>query len=97
MKLSVSDLEFFFNSVINRLKSLDIEELDIKQDYYWKLDIDEQFDIANKPDVVEIGQISDDLIELKKQLNFSEIDVLTLERLCTILSVLNFDHPEFWY
>ncbi|GAA5559975.1 hypothetical protein [Acinetobacter seifertii] len=97
MKLSVSELQCLFENIINRLNSSNIIELDFKKDYYWKLDLGEQFDIANNPDVIEIGQISDDLIELKKQLDFGEIDILTLERLCAVLSVINLEYSELWY
>lgn len=93
MNLTIDELNKIFNLIILHLKSLNISNIELKHDFYWEIDIDEQFDITKQPSIDAIGQISDDLDEIKKYLNEErQLDIFALERLVAILTLINYEN-----
>ncbi len=66
MKVNIRELKCGFEKVLNNLLENEIEEVEIEVDYYWNIDELEKYDVEKDPKSLDIGQLSDDYIELQK-------------------------------
>ena len=69
MKITTSELEKIINTICEHLVSIGIKEIEIDQDYYWDIDKEVLYDPSQKPNTLELGQLSYDVEILKNVLN----------------------------
>lgn len=97
MKISVAKLNVLFEKVISHLNQLNVQDIELKSDYYWKIDEEDVFEFSKTPIVTLVGQVSDDLKELDRYCDENvELDILVVERLVGVLNAINYDNPEFF-
>ena len=97
MKISVAKLNVLFEKVISHLNQLNVQDIELRSDYYWKIDEEDVFEFSKTPIVTLVGQVSDDLKELDRYCDENvELDILVVERLVGVLNAINYDNPEFF-
>ena len=47
-------------------------ELTLDEDHYWHLPVEETYDLSAEPRITTVGQVSDDLAEIKQLLSADE-------------------------
>ncbi len=68
MKVSTSELQRLFNTICDHLVSAGVKEIEIDKDYYWDIDKEILYNPNNKPNNLELGQLSFDVETLKNVL-----------------------------
>ena len=66
MKVNIHELKNGFNEVFKALIDRGVEEVDLYVDFYWNIDESERYNMDIKPNSLDIGQLSDDYLELQK-------------------------------
>ena len=66
MKISIKELKSGFDKIFNNLLDNGIEDIEIHLDYYWNIDESDRYNVEKDPSVFDIGQLSDDYLELQK-------------------------------
>ncbi len=64
MQISVKELAVLCDKLLAHLKELNVEAIELPQDYYWDVPDPERYAVDEKPDSLTIGQLSDDLADL---------------------------------
>lgn len=89
MKVEIDKLIKITNEIFKDIKSKHGNVIDIHQDYYWEISNDEVFDVYEIPNILSVGQISEDLsflFQIKKRNEISSID---LQKLISVLSAIS--------
>jgi len=64
MQISIDELAVLCNKLLARLRELNIEVVELPQDYYWDIPQPERYAVYEEPDSFTIGQLSDDWADL---------------------------------
>ncbi len=67
--ISITELKKAFNNILNVLEACEIDHIEIDEDYYWYIPKEKIYNMMNDPGDFTIGQLSDDLNEIKKIAN----------------------------
>ncbi len=66
MKLSTEELRAFLDVILKRLEERGKESVDLEKDFYWHVPTAAWSDPYNEPKELTMGQLSDDLSELRR-------------------------------
>jgi len=66
MTVSITELRQIANRLFDHLETRDTSEIALKDDYYWSIPRAERNDPSKEPVEFTLGQLSDDLTELRK-------------------------------
>lgn len=72
MKIEISELRKAADLLLNYLESNGIDAVDIEVDYYWHIDKRLKYDAYQEPEEFTIGQISEDIIKLRRMLEIED-------------------------
>ncbi len=92
MKVNIDEIQQITLHLLAKLKQSKGNEIDLKSDYYWNISIDELYKPYNEPANLTIGQLSDDLNELKKGMRSDDSIPYDLKRLSEILKALSVEN-----
>ncbi len=87
-KITTDDLEQLFRLLIARLKSLDINELHLDDNWYWKVDENEKFNLETIPQNINVGSYFDDIERINKILKDENLLLTDLSTISNILSLI---------
>lgn len=63
-------------------------ELTLDEDYYWHLPVEDAFDLSAEPKTMTVGQVSNDLAEVKQLLSADEPVLAIWHDLAHLIGVL---------
>ena len=66
MEIKISDLRNITNLLFNHLESIGINKIEITKDFYWFIQKEELYNPYDKPQKIDLGQLSDDWDDLGK-------------------------------
>ena len=69
-----------------------VGEIELTEDYYWKLDEDETYNVEDSPNVTAIGSLHDDYNSLERVLNRDDIYLssVDIDRLASLLKFIGY-------
>ena len=89
MIIRIDDLQEMATILFSKLKENIGIEINTSKDYYWNIPDDEIYNPYQEPQNLTIGQLSDDLTELKRLLEKEEAILYDFKRLAEILRVVS--------
>jgi hypothetical protein len=92
MKVKISEIEFIVALLLNKLKENLGDEITSDSDYYWENSPDEVYDPHKKPKDFTLGQLSDDMQELRRLSNSKDsikYDLNIISRILKAISIEN--------
>ena len=66
MKIDITILENAAKDIFESIKEKGIERIEIEEDFYWNIDSNERYDPYNDPKELDLGQLSNDWLEISK-------------------------------
>ena len=98
MKINIDELQKVTIFLLSKLKENSGEEIEISNDYYWSILDDELYNPYEKPTDLTLGQLSDDLEEIKRLINSDDAIMYDLKRLAVIFKAISIENKTaFWY
>lgn len=96
MKIKLTDLNKILKKLIEKAEIYGFNEIEIDEDYYWKICIDSMTDFSGPDPKLCTGSFKDDIEALNKILNDNEITTLVdFERFAfLIIAIQNEIHNE---
>lgn len=64
LRVSIPDLRAALNRALDTTQALLGAEITVPVDYYWHVPVEAAFDMANEPELLTVGQVSDDIAEI---------------------------------
>ena len=90
MKIKLDELQEIITFLLSYLKESKGIEIELKNDYYWDIPCDQLYNPYESPKDILIGQLSDDLTEIKRLLKAKEEAIpYDLKRVAEILKDLS--------
>ena len=66
MKVDLKTLENATRLIFKSLEEKGIKDIEIEKDFYWNIDKDEKYNPYTNPKKLDLGQISDNWLEIQK-------------------------------
>ena len=92
MKINIDELQKVTIFLLSKLKENSGEEIEISNDYYWSILDDELYNPYEKPTDLTLGQLSDDLEEIKRLINSDDAIMYDLKRLAVIFKAISIEN-----
>jgi hypothetical protein len=89
VNVTVEELEKITAILLERLRKAADKEVKLSTDYFWNVPTKELYDPYKKPKELDLGQLSDDMHELRRLLKDDEAISYDLERLANILTAIS--------
>jgi hypothetical protein len=67
--ISIAELKIVSNLLLQHLEASGIESIEISEDFYWEVPHEFRYDKYDEPKQLNVGQLSDDVYELKRLIN----------------------------
>jgi hypothetical protein len=93
MKVKISEIESVLTLLLTNLKEKVGNEITIDSDYYWENSPDEVYDPYKKPKDFTLGQLSDDMQELRRLTSSEDTITYDLNRISRILKAISIENP----
>ncbi len=87
-KITIEELQGLFSLIIEHFKSLKIKELQLNDNWYWKVDENEKFAFEETPKNLNIGNYLDDIERAKTILENKSVVLTDLSTLSNILNCI---------
>lgn len=75
MTINIDDLQKISNIMLDHLKEIGYEEIELQTDYYWFIDGDDLYNPASQPNDLTLGQLSDEWDNLQTVLDPSKYPI----------------------
>jgi hypothetical protein len=66
MKVNIDELQRATERVLRHMRDSGVTEVEVPHDYYWEVPAAARYDPSAEPEQLSIGQLSDDLNELRR-------------------------------
>ena len=66
MTIDLEELRNLFNLLVTHIEQNVGMELDVHEDYYWNIPSPDRYDVYSNPDMLTVGQLTEDLQQLQK-------------------------------
>ena len=66
MQISVTNLRNAVEKTLDHLEESGLTHIDIDEDFYWNIVIEQLYDPCKKPTELDLGQLSDNIEEVEK-------------------------------
>lgn len=76
MQISIEQLREAIDLLLLKIKESKGDIIEIENDYYWVIDEAELYDPYSEPKEMGLGQLSDDIMELKKLLKSPDDSII---------------------
>jgi len=91
--IRLNEIESILTLLLTDLKEKFGNEIAIENDYYWEISAGELYNAYNEPENFTIGQLSDDMQELRRLQNSENIIAYDLNRISRILKAISVENP----
>lgn len=95
MKVELEDIERMISSILLKYREFHGNEIEIENDYYWKVDENEVYVLDTDPKDFSIGQLTDDWKTLQHSFESDDLIPYDLQRISNILTALSIEKPIF--
>lgn len=86
MTVAIAELKRSCSHLLEHIEALGVSEVELDDDYYWFVEKTEVYNAQQTPTALSVGQLSEDLADIRSALNGSAPPVaLLLVRLAGIL------------
>ena len=93
MKVNIDEIQKITSLLLLKLKKSVGNEIEINNDYYWDISNEELYNPYEEPKNITLGQLSDDLDEINRLLQFDDAIMYDLKRITGILKTLSLENP----
>ncbi len=69
ISISIAELKTVSDLLLRHLEACGVESIDISEDFYWEVPQELRYDQYDAPKQLNVGQLSDDVYELKRLIN----------------------------
>jgi hypothetical protein len=89
-KLTIDELSIILTQILSKFKENKGNEINLRNDFYWHISVDELYNPYASPQNLTLGQLSDDLLEVSRLTNDIESAIpYDLTRISNILKALS--------
>ncbi len=92
MKVNIDELQEITNLLLAKLKSSKGNEIELKSDFYWDIPMNEAYSPYDEPKNLSLGQLSDDLNEVRRVLNSDDAIPYDLKRLAELMKAISVEN-----
>ena len=94
MKVNIDEIQKITSFLLSRLREEKGNEIEIENDFYWDISSDELYNPYDTPENISLGQLSDQLKEIKR-LSVSPDNAVSydLKRIAVIIKALSIENP----
>ena len=93
MKIKIDELEKAIGLLLSRFKSTLGNEVELNSDYYWNIVESDIYNPYKEPTDLTLGQLSDDWVEIIRQMENNNLMPYETCRLANILRALAIENP----
>jgi hypothetical protein len=69
LKVNLTDLRVIADRLLMYLEETGRTDIEVSEDYYWHIAMEDAYDVSRDPTNITIGQLSDDWRELERIMN----------------------------
>ncbi len=95
MKIKLEDLEQMISAIFLKYKEFYGNEIEMENDFYWKLEENEIYTPSTQPIDFSLGQLTDDWETLQNSFKSDYLIPYDLQRISNILTALSIEKPIF--
>ena len=92
MRVNIDELQKIISLLLKKLKDSKGNEIELNNDYYWDISMEEIYNPYTEPKNISLGQLSDDLDEIKRLLHSDDAIAYDLKRFANILKALGIEN-----
>ena len=92
MKIKISEIETTVSLLLTMLKDSIGEEIALDNDYYWEILSEDMYNPYVEPTNFTLGQLSDDITEIRRLKTTGDAIGYDLKRISRILNALSFEN-----
>lgn len=96
MKVRINEIQEITSLLLLKLKEKMGNEIEINNDYYWDISDNELYNPYEEPKNITLGQLSDDLDEIKRLLTSNDSVPYDLKRISNILKTLTIENSTIF-
>jgi hypothetical protein len=93
MNINIDEIQKITFLLLAKVKESQGNDIQITKDYYWDITDDESYNPYAEPEHITLGQLSDDVEEVKRLLYSDEAIMYDLRRIAIILKALSAEYP----
>lgn len=93
MKVKLEDMEQMISIILRQYKEFYGDEIEMENDFYWKLDENVLYAPNMEPRDFSLGQLSDDWDTLQNSAKSGDLVPYDLQRISNILTALSIEKP----
>jgi hypothetical protein len=75
MQINMYDLKVITNRLLEWVITEHNQELDVPDHFYWDIPADQLYSLDHEPTTFDVGQLSDDWLELRKLLDNQRVPI----------------------
>ncbi len=87
-KFHTHELRAALDRVLAAVEKNHGSQITLDEDYYWHLPVEDAYDLSTEPEITTVGQVSDDLAEIKQLLSSDEPVLAIWHELSHLIGVL---------
>jgi hypothetical protein len=92
MKVNIKEIEIVALLLLSKLRESKGNEIELTNDYYWDISIEELYNPYEEPSNITLGQLSDDIEEIQRLNKSDDAIAYDLKRLAAILKALSIEN-----
>ena len=92
MKVNIEEIEKVTLLLLSKLKESRGNEIELNNDFYWDISPEELYSPYEEPKNITLGQLSDDLDEIRRLKTSDDVIVHDFKRLSSILLALSIEN-----
>ena len=92
MKVNIDEIQEVVSLLLKKLKKSKGNEIELNNDFYWDISTEELYNPYAEPANLSLGQLSDDLLELKRLSTSDNAIVYDLKRVASIIKALSVEN-----
>lgn len=92
MRVNIEEIEKIVSLLFSKLRESRGNEIELNNDFYWDISIEELYNPYEEPKNITLGQLSEDLDEIQRLNKSDDAIAYDLKRLVSILIALSIEN-----
>ena len=92
MKVNINEIQKIISLLLSKLKESKENEIELNSDFYWDIAVEELYNPYDEPKNISLGQLSDDLGEIKRLSISDDAIPYDLKRIAVIIKALSIEN-----